>query len=366
MRSKHFGSFLILTVFWIALVGDVRLASGQNANAEKAGRQETGYAAKKPIFGGACPTCPWGAMAEVVQAALKSSGWDVQICYYCAGGPRAARMVAGAMMATPPAKPAADARPTPKGPVDFGATGAQLLWWAYQGTNNFGKDPEGPRKQLRLIANIQQPAYLLVAVKATSGITDLRQIVEKRLPVQIVASDLIGDTPTLLEFYGLTKEKVESFGGHLNLGSNTGPENRKDVDVIIGWAALVNAPEYNMWYEVTQKHDLKFLALPDDLLDKLAKQFDFDKRNVPLGLLRGIDRPIPTVVRTGTVVYGRADMPDEFAYILAKAMDEHQDLLQWSNSSMNFSYNWHTVWKAYGVPLHPGAARYYKEKGYMK
>ena len=33
---------------------------------------------------------------------------------------------------------------------------------------------------------------------------------------------------------------------------------------------------------------------------------------------------------------------------------------------MNFSYNAHTVWKAYGVPLHPGAAQYYREKGYMK
>ena len=30
-----------------------------------------------------------------------------------------------------------------------------------------------------------------------------------------------------------------------------------------------------------------------------------------------------------------------------------------------FSYNIHAVWKAYGVPLHPGAARYYKERGYM-
>lgn len=57
-------------------------------------------------------------------------------------------------------------------------------------------------------------------------------------------------------------------------------------------------------------------------------------------------------------------MPDHFAYTLAKAMDEHQDLLQWSH--MNFSYNLHAVWKAFGVPLHPGAARYYREKGYMK
>ena len=72
------------------------------------------------------------------------------------------------------------------------------------------------------------------------------------------------------------------------------------------------------------------------------------------------------MVRTGTVIYGRTDMPDDFAYTLAKALDEHQDLFQWAGGAMNFSYNSHTVWKAFDIPLHPGAARYYKEKGYMK
>jgi hypothetical protein len=59
-------------------------------------------------------------------------------------------------------------------------------------------------------------------------------------------------------------------------------------------------------------------------------------------------------------------MPDAFAYALAKALDEKQDLLQWANGGINFSYNTHTVWKVFDMPLHPGAERYYKEKGYMK
>ena len=45
-------------------------------------------------------------------------------------------------------------------------------------------------------------------------------------------------------------------------------------------------------------------------------------------------------------------------------MDEQKELLAWTH--MNWSYNEKTVWKAFDVPLHPGAARYYKEKGYMK
>jgi hypothetical protein len=30
---------------------------------------QTGIKEKKPVFGGACRLCPWGAMAEVVQSA---------------------------------------------------------------------------------------------------------------------------------------------------------------------------------------------------------------------------------------------------------------------------------------------------------
>jgi len=57
-------------------------------------------------------------------------------------------------------------------------------------------------------------------------------------------------------------------------------------------------------------------------------------------------------------------MPADFAYTLAKALDENQEMLAWTQ--MNWSYNRHTVWKNFDVPLHPGAARYYKEAGYMK
>src|SRR5438094_7750856 len=88
--------------------------------------QSTGYAAKQPIFGGACPACPWGAMADVVKAAMKPYGWDVQICYSCAGGPRSVRLVAGGGDAEPPRNVTATTRPTPQGRLDFGATSVEL------------------------------------------------------------------------------------------------------------------------------------------------------------------------------------------------------------------------------------------------
>src|SRR5579885_1216048 len=93
---------LSLVLASVVMLAGAMLARAEDGDAQKAAAAKTGFAVKKPVFGGACPTCPWGSIAEVVKKALKFYGWDVQICYYCAGGPREARLVAGAKMATPP------------------------------------------------------------------------------------------------------------------------------------------------------------------------------------------------------------------------------------------------------------------------
>ena len=324
---------------------------------------QTGIQEKKPVFGGACRLCPWGAMAEVVQTAMKPYGYDVQICYNC-NAADAPRIVSEARMPPPykpdPAVPAILApRNAPGlGAVDFGAVAIQFLRNAYRGTGVYAHDK--PRTNLRLIANIQDPSYLLVAAKAETGITDLAEIRQKRWPVRILVAGIGGDPTAILARYGLSKEVIEAAGGHIG----NSPEDRENFDVVIGGGGpMTTAPEWRIWTEISQKFNLNFIELPDDLLAKLAKDGDAERGIIPAGLYRGIERPIPTIVRTGTAIYGRTDMPDDFAYLVAKAMDEQQQLLQWRH--LNFSYNVHTVWNGYEVPLHPGAARYYKEKGYM-
>jgi uncharacterized protein len=331
-----------------------------------ASAQELGIKNKKPVLGAACKVCPWGALADIVKEAMQFYGYDVQICYHCARAD-APRIVADAKMPPPwedalkafPMIARSDIPPPPNAPVEFGITNLSFVRWAYEATHVYSGEP--PRKNLRVFAVIQSPSYLLVATRTELGITDLAQIKQKRWPVRILTG-VGSEADTILAYYGLTRPAIEAAGGHV--GNGGVPQERKNFDVIIGDGTLGNAPEFNMWYEVSQKFDLTFLRLPDDLLDKLAKESDMERGEIPDGLLRGVDHTIPTVVRTGTAIYGRTDNPDDFAYAVAKAVDQHQDLLQWSH--LNFSYNVHTVWKTSGVPLHPGAARYYREVGYMK
>ena len=325
---------------------------------------DTGIAVKKPVFGGACRLCPWGAMAEVVHNAMKFYGYDVKICHNC-NAAAAPRIVSGAELPPPykkdPAVSVAMAPPNDLGlgPVDFGATAEQFLCQAYDGTGPYANGK--PMKNLRLIANIQSPWWLIVAARADTGITDLSEIKQKKWPVRIFAARGDRMVAEILAYYGLSVDSITAAGGYVG---NTFAD-RDNFDVIIQGGALSSAPEWNVLYQVSQKFELNYLELPEPVLAKLAQQPMVYRGYIPYGLLRGVEREIPTIVRNGTVIYTRDDVPDSFAYDVARAIDVHQDELQWTNQ--NFSYNVHNVWKApCDVPLATGSARSYKEVGYMK
>jgi len=337
-------------------------AAGQQPQSEEV---SSSIAAHRPVFGGACKLCPWGALGEVVRQAMKPYGYDVRICYNCSGGN--SPLIVAERRKPPPYRPdpsgselLAPRNEAGLGPIDFGATAVQFMVAAYRGTGLYAR--EGPHRNLRLIANIQSPNYLIVAARAETGITDLSQVRAKRWPVKVLAGGSgTGLTDSILSYFGIPRDSILAAGGRFGAARS----DRDDFDVIIHSSqGLTSAPEFDVWTDVSQRFQLNYIQLPDELLAQIAAGDFYDQGLIPVGLLPGIDRPIRTVVRTGTVVYTTAAVPDEFAYAVAKALDEQQQLLQWSQ--LNFSYNIHNVAKAFEVPLHPGAERYYRERGYIK
>jgi TRAP-type uncharacterized transport system substrate-binding protein len=318
--------------------------------------QDTGFAVKKPVVAAACIECPWGTIADILKAGLKPHGYDLQICYTCSRANNV-RIVAGVV--EPPPTDRRNSPPPPKGPVDFGITSATNLLWAYSGSHDFAGDP--PRKNFRLIAFVELPAYVLVAVKASSGITDLAQFAQQKKPIRVMTSNNAITRP-ILEYYGLDKNSVESWGGTF---TDAEPPNRANFDLIVyNSVYLGQAPEVNAFYEITIKNDLRYFALPEELRRKLKAEVGVQLVNMPRALFRGVETPIATVASSGQVVYGREDTPDDFAYTAAKALDESRAMLRWTH--MPLSYDPRTVARLPGVPLHPGAERYYREVGYLK
>jgi TRAP-type uncharacterized transport system substrate-binding protein len=357
----------------LSLIVPVLVMVGFLAAQSYPAKKTAATANKQPVFGGACKLCPWGALGDAVKSAMQNYGYDVQICHNC-NAEDSPRIVAQARM-PPPYKVdpnvSVDAAPPNApdlGPIDFGATGGAFLCDAYHAAGRYSKDK--PMTNLRLLANIQGgPTYLIVAARVGTGITDLSQARAKRWPLRVYAQRNNKMVDEVLAHYGLSAKEIEEAGGFVGGSSpdaSTAPDP-KSYDMIIqtgGWVGTM--PESRTWTDVVQKNDWNFLSLPEPLLAKLAQDFKAEREIVPFGWLPGIDRAIPSVSMSslGTAVYARTDFPESVAYDVAKALNEHQDRLLRTNQ--RFFYDVHKVCQICDVPLHPGAARYYKEVGYMK
>jgi uncharacterized protein len=323
--------------------------------------QETGFASRRPIMAGACPTCIWGPIAVLTKQALVAYGYDVQVCYNC--NRQLSVPVVAKAMETPPLNERdviLGDPPPPKGRVDFGVTNSHTLWRAYTGDGY----ADGPQKHLRLIAYIEDLHLIQVAAKRSLGLNSLQDVVSQHLRITLLL-DGSPFVPPILAFYGL--DKLESWGGTIKHGfGGENAANRNDFDVVItAHGGLAGNIENDLLYEVTQRFDLQFLEFAPDLMSQMRARFLLEIVPVPIGLLKGIDQPMTTLARNGQSVYGRQDMPDDFAYAVARALDENRSKLKYLNRP--YFHDSRTVWKGIGgVPLHPGAERYYRERAYLE
>jgi len=339
------------------------VAAGQTPSMaqDSGGAQAYGLAAKRPVLQAACRNCPWGQLADILKK-IMTPAYDIAICYSCSGE-NGVRFVSKRLVSAEISDRQFAQGTTfrPDAPIDFGITTADLIRLAYEGEETYKKD--GPFKNLRIIARIESPSFLMMAATKSSGITDLRQIREKKMPVRM----MIGNGGTLLHsalvYYGITEKDVKDWGGTILVGNAM--FKNPNFDVIVGVGVLSNYPEGNMWYEMSQKKDLVFLQIPEDLRQKLQKEYRAELVDLPFRYLRGVDdEPHPTVGVSGHAVYGRDDLPDQFVYDIAKGLDEKRSLIKWAGQP--FSYDSATVWDGRGVPLHPAAERYYRERSYMR
>jgi TRAP-type uncharacterized transport system substrate-binding protein len=103
------------------------------------------------------------------------------------------------------------------------------------------------------------------------------------------------------------------------------------------------------WTTLSQKFDLYFLELPADLPTLIAQQnVDTEFVEVQNNLLRGVNRRIKTLGRSGELIFARDGTPEQAAYDLAKAIDENHGALKWF------------------IRIYTGAEKYYREAGYMR
>ena len=263
-----------------------------------------------------------------------------------------------------------------EGDVDFAMTtppaNARL---AMEGKGYFKK----AYPSLRAIAVWPQNDWISCVVLDKFGISSFEDMKSKKAALRI-ATGPMGTTngvgfavERLLEAYGITVQDVEAWGGKLVEAATAEESVRKvlsgeaDMACHEAWSAFSRFAE--------EKIPVKFLPVNDAVLNQIEQQLGF-RRNV---IRKGIygpnvpDRDIPVVDRSDWVMITSTSLPDDLAYLAAKvAVEDRADLeilymgYPENERSMDLPIKPEMMWKNVGVPLHPGAERYYREAGYIR
>ena len=113
----------------------------------------------------------------------------------------------------------------------------------------------------------------------------------------------------------------------------------------------------------TPNTQIKFLDIAQ-LTDKMNAKYGplYAKATIPKATYKGMEKDNQNNT-VWNIMAVNANTPDDLAYKLTKTMlEKRQDLALVHKEALNIKPEWQTSSRA-GIPWHPGALKYFKEKG---
>jgi TRAP transporter TAXI family solute receptor len=256
-------------------------------------------------------------------------------------------------------------------PALVASKGAEIGWGlpflnaaAYKGMAPFEK----PLEELRALAGGMSMNYFHFYVDAGSPLNTMDEIFGQKKKVRLAISQA-GSSDTwvlerVLDSYKTSIPELEKAGFTFLRGNYAFQANQfkdQNADGVFTFLAIPGAAVT----EASVGRKLKLIDFSESALKHL-EQFGITQGKIPAGTYEKAanTKDVRTAV-AGSVITVHKDMSDELAYRLTKAFNDNYEKARKVHSSME-SYEIKDGPTGCGVPLHPGAMKYYKEKGLLK
>ena len=175
----------------------------------------------------------------------------------------------------------------------------------------------------------------------------------------------IGAPYEVMKAHGFTIDDIQKWGGSYVLGnSQIGLDALTDgkADVFMNARNLGDA----LLKDVAGKRELLWIDGDQATIQKAADTFNFKADMVPKGTYPFMEKDYPTVRQWVSLLAG-SHVPDEVVYKYVKAIAENEARVQGIGGSLKTSFTTAKMsTNPAKLPYHPGALRYYKEKGLVK
>ena len=246
-----------------------------------------------------------------------------------------------------------------------------MLTMAYRGKGLFKKP-----LPLRTIAVFPSFDVMGFAVHESTGITSLGQIQQQRIPLRlstgtlpksaITASATMYTVAATLKAAGFALADIRKWGGKIYSEPRPSAPGRR-AGIADGSIDAVFDEGIKSWGQTALDNGFRYLPVDGAVLKQL-KSLGYRPSGMSRCGFRGMASEISTVDFSGWPMIVRADLPNEIAYALCEAIEMRKDIIPTDNyKKLDMAQLCGNDDQApYDVPLHPGAKKFYRERGYLR
>ena len=252
---------------------------------------------------------------------------------------------------------------------DFGfGNPVALAAMAYRGRGFYKK-----KIPLRAIGVFPTWDRLIFAVRPETGIQSLEDIKKQEYPLRISTRRRVKLQTTVyaieevLKAYGMSFRDIERWGGKVMEVSSPSSNDRKD-QIVAGKADAVFDEGVKSWGQLALDAGMRFLPI-NDAAARHMERIGFPSAMLTREQYPKLDEDIKTVDFSGWTFFCHADLPPNIAYNMAKSVDlcheqipvDHFDKRPMTMDEFCRGGEAGQL----NIPLHPGAKKYFHEKGYI-
>jgi TRAP transporter TAXI family solute receptor len=214
-----------------------------------------------------------------------------------------------------------------------------------------------PKKldKLRAIAAIYSN-YVQVVASQESGIKSFADLKGKSLSVGAPKSGTELNARAIFSALGMSYDDLGKTE-YLPFGESVELIKNRQLDATLQSAGLGVASIKDLATSLP----ITVVAVPAEVAQKLGAPFQ--AAVIPAGTYEGQKEDVPTLAITNILVT-RADISDDVAYQMTKQLFDHLDAMVAAHNAAK-GIKPENAAKGLPIPLHPGAERYYKEKGLL-
>ena len=244
-----------------------------------------------------------------------------------------------------------------------------MVTMAYRGKGYYKQ-----KMPLRVLASFPSWDRIAIVVSKDLGVKSLHDVARRKIPLRVstrfsgVNNGTYYTISTILSLYGFSLEKIKRWGGQVQECPRPfSPERLKGIA-----KRSINAvfdegiSTIDGWLDQALENGYDVLPLEPEIVEKL-EQLGYSRSVLPRSRYPQLKEDVTSIDFSGWSLVTHRWLPNNVAYAAIETIDARQNVIPVDDDKPLDMRNLcrSTEKCSLQIPLHPGAEKYYREKGYL-